>query len=177
VSVPLWGVLAEFDTVPAVLAAAEQVRDAGFKRFDVHSPIPIHGLDEAMGIKQSWIPRAVLVGGIAGAAVGLGIQIFMNAVDYKFLISGKPLFAWPAGIPVIFELTILLAALGAVGGLFVAAGWPELYHPLFKVDRFRTATADRFFVSIQADDPAFDAALTRQLLENAGARWVGDVEA
>jgi hypothetical protein len=174
---PLWGMLAEYATVEQVLAASGRVREAGYARFDVHSPIPIHGLDEAMGVRQSWIPKGVLVGGVAGAVAGVALQVFTNAIDYTFLVSGKPLFGWPAGVPVAFELTILLAALGAVGGLVVAVGWPELYHPLLKVERFGRATSDRFFVSVEAADPVFDAVRTRQLLESTGAEWVGDVEA
>jgi hypothetical protein len=171
----LWGLLAEFDRVETVLAAAEAVRAAGYRRFDVHTPIPIHGLDEAMGIRPTPIPWLVLGGGATGAALGLGLQWFTNAFDYPFLISGKPLFGLPAAIPVTFELTVLLAALGAVGFLFVFAGWPRWHHPLFASERFRRASDDRFFVTVEAADERFDAVRCRELLETLGAVAVEEV--
>lgn len=172
----LWGFVAEYETVPAVLAAAERVRDAGYTYFDVHTPIPIHGLDEAMGIRVSRLPWVVLGGGATGASLGLALQWWTNAVDYPFIISAKPYFGLPAAIPVTFELTVLLAAIGAFVGMLVANGLPQLYHPLFRVDRFRRATNDRFFLSVEARDPRFDPRLTRQLLEATGGRPVLEVE-
>lgn len=172
----LFGVLAEFETVAEVLAAAERVREAGYRRFDVYSPIPIHGLDEAMGIRQTRLPFLVAAGGLAGALAGLALQWWTNAVDYPYRISGMPRVSLPASIPVAFELTILLAALGAVLGMLVANGLPHLAHPLFRVEPFRRATADRFFVCIEAADPRFDGEKVRDLLRAAGARRVLDVE-
>lgn len=171
-----WGLLAEFDSVEKLLAAAEAVRKAGYTKFDAHAPIPVHGLDEAMGIRGTRLPLLVLLGGIAGCAGGLLLQWWTNAVDYPFLISGKPLFGLPAAIPVAFESTILLAALGAVGGLFAANGWPQFFHPVLRSERFRAASDDTFFVSIEASDPRFDAVATRALLESLGSRTVEELE-
>jgi hypothetical protein len=172
----LYGLLAEFENVERLLEAAEKVRDAGYTRFDAHSPIPVHGLDEAMGIRSTRLPLVVLGGGASGLAAGLLLQWWTNAVDYPFMISGKPLFGLPAAIPVTFELTILLAALGAVGGLVVANGWPEFHHPLFASERFRRATSDRFFLSVEAADPRFDLTSARALLDSCGAVHVEEVE-
>lgn len=172
----LYGLLAEYDTVEKLLAAAKTVREAGYTRFDAHAPIPVHGLDEAMGIRPSRLPLLVLAGGLSGLGAGLLLQWWMNAIDYPFMISGKPLFGLPAAIPVTFELTILLSALGAVGGLVVANGWPQFHHPLFSSERFRRATSDRFFVSVEAADPRFDLETVRGLLESAGASHVEEVE-
>lgn len=172
----LFGVLGEFETVAQVLAAAERVRAAGYQRFDVYSPIPIHGLDEAMGIRQTRLPFLVAAGGLAGALAGLALQWWTNGLDYPYRISGMPRVSLPASIPVAFELTILLAALGAVLGMLVANGLPELHHPLFRLELFRRASTDRFFVCIEAADPVFEAAPARELLRAAGARQVLDVE-
>ncbi|MDD5562393.1 MAG: DUF3341 domain-containing protein [Thermoanaerobaculaceae bacterium] len=172
-----WGYLAEFDSVDALLAAVEKVRDAGLVRFDAYAPFPVHGLDESMGLRTSRLPLVVLGGGIAGAAAALVMQWWMNAFDYRYIISGKPFFGLPVAIPITFELTILLAAVGGFLGLWVANRLPELYHPVFASARFRArATTDSFFVAVQADDPKFDAAGTRLLLEVAGARQVEEVE-
>ena len=168
--------LAEFEDVDRVLEASEKLRDAGFSRWDVHTPIPIHGLDEAMGIRMSKLPWLVLGGGAVGLGLGLLMQWWMNAHDYPFQISGKPLFGLPAAIPVTFELTVLLAALGAVGGLFAVNGWPRLHHPLFASERFRRATSDRFFLAVEETDPRFDAALTPELLRGSGAVHLETVE-
>ncbi len=170
------GLLAEFDSVPAVLAATEKVREAGFTHFDVHTPIPIHGLDEAMGLRASRLPLLALAGGVTGATAGLGLQWFTNAFDYPLLISGKPLFGLPAAIPVTFELTVLFASLAAVIGLFVFNRWPQLHSPLFSCERFLRASDDRFFISIGAEDPLFDRERTRELLSSLGARYVEEVE-
>ena len=169
----LWGLLAEFDTVDGLLAAAAQVRRAGFTRFDAHSPVPVHGIDEAMDIKMSRLPWVVAGGGATGALGGLLMQWWMNAHDYPLLVSGKPLFGLPAAIPVTFELTVLLGALGAVGGLIFVTGFPRLHHPLFASDRFRRATSDRFFLSIEAADPRFAEA--RALLAETGAVHVEEI--
>jgi hypothetical protein len=170
------GLLAEFDSVPAVLAATEKVRAAGYAHFDVHTPIPIHGLDEAMGLPPSRLPLLVLVGGGAGAAMGLALQWFTNAFDYPLRVSGKPLFGLPAAIPVTFELTVLFGALAAVVGLFAFNRWPQLHSPLFSCERFLRATDDRFYISIGAEDPLFDRERTHALLTGLGALHVDEVE-
>ena len=172
----LWGYVVEFETVDALMAAAERVRDAGYTRWDAHTPFPVHGLNDAMGLKPTKLPLFVMACGVTGAAVGLVLQYFTNAVDYPFLISGKPLFSLPANIPVMFELTILFAALGAFLGMLAFNGLPELYHALFTRPRFRRVTADRFFVSVEARDPHFDPRQTRELLEELGGTVVEEVE-
>lgn len=171
----LWGLLAEFATVDALLRAAERVRMEGYTRFDAHAPIPVHGLDEAMGIRMSRIPWIVAAGGATGALAGLLMQWWMNAVDYPIVVGGKPYFGLPGMIPVTFEMTILLAALGAVAALFVANGWPEPYHPLLVPDRFRRATSDRYYVSVEAADPRFDRQRTAMLLGSLDATTVEEV--
>lgn len=172
----LYGLLVEFEDVNDLRAAAETVRDAGYTKWDCHTPFPVHGMDGAMGIKPTVIPWLVLGAGITGASVGLFMQWWMNAVDYKIIISGKPFFSLPANIPIIFELTILLSALTAVGSLFAFNGLPMLYHPLFSNERFARATNDRFFLVVEACDPKFNLDQTRQLLESMGGAAIETVE-
>lgn len=172
----LAGYLAEFENVDAILAAAIKVRDAGFKHWDVHSPFPIHGIDEAMGIKPTILPWLVLGGGLAGLLGGLVMQWWMNAVDYAFFISGKPLFSLPAFIPVVFECTIAGAAFTAVFGMLFLNRLPMLYNPLFKSERFRRATNDRFFIVIDSDDARFDEAGTREFLQSLNPTALERVE-
>lgn len=172
----VWGLLAEYDSVDAILAAAEKVRDAGFSRWDTHVPFVIHGLDSAMGIRATRLPWLVFAAGLAGAAAGLGLQWFTNAFDYPFLISGKPLISLPANIPVAFEVTILFAAVATLLGMLAFNGLPQLYHPLFRQARFRRATNDRFFISIEAADPNFDVVATTELLSSCGALAVEVVQ-
>jgi hypothetical protein len=174
--VTLVGVLAEFDDVTAVVKAARAVRRAGYMRFDVHSPFPIHGIDAAMGIKPTILPWLVLVMGLFGLGGAVLMQWWMNAWDYPFMISGKPTWSLPANVPVIFECTILCASYTAVFGMLGLNGLPMHYNPLFKIDRFRRATSDRFFLVIDATDEKFDEAKTTQLLQTLAAKAVERVE-
>ena len=172
-----WGLLAEFDSVDAFLAAVEKVRTAGYARFDAFTPFPIHGLDESMGIRMSRLPWLVACGGAAGAAAGLLLQWWTNGFDYPFLISAKPFFGLPSAIPITFELTVLLASIGAFIGLLAANRFPELHHPVFPSGRFRErATTDGFFIAVEAGDPAYHPIRTRELLQGLGARSVVEVE-
>jgi hypothetical protein len=174
--VELVGLLAEYVNVDQILKAARAVRRAGFARWDVHTPFPIHGIDYAMGIKPTILPWIVLGAGLTGLTTGLVLQWWTNAIDYPFLISGKPIWSLPANIPVIFELTILFSALTSIFGMLGLNRLPRLYNPLFKSERFRRATTDRFFVVVDASDPKFDEAATTKLLTDAGATAVERVE-
>jgi len=173
----LYGLLAEFADVRDLLRAAEAVRDAGYRRWDSFAPFAVHGINEAMGLRPSRLPWIVFGGGLAGTLAALALQWWTNAVDYPFLISGKPLFGLPAAIPVAFELTILFAAFAAFFGMFAANRLPELSHPLFARARFRRATTDRFFIVIEAADPRFDPVRTRELLEGLSPVAVEEVPA
>jgi hypothetical protein len=168
--------MGEFQNVDSVVSAARQIRDAGFRKWDVHSPFPIHGIDQAMGIRPTILPWLVLGGGLAGLLSGLALQWFTNAFDYLFWVSGKPTLKLPAFIPVIFELTILFSALAAVFGMLALNGLPMLYNPLLKLARFRRATNDRFFIVIDAADPQFDEEATPRLLASLGAVEIEKVE-
>jgi len=172
----LFGYLVRFDKVDKLLAAAATVRDAGYTKWDAHTPFVIHGLDAAMGIKKTILPYIVFLAGLTGTTAGLLLQWFTNAFDYPFLISGKPLFSLPANIPVAFETTILFAAISSLVGMLALNGLPQLYHPLFRNRAFKRATDDHFFISIEAEDPLFDETGTRELLESISGQPVEEVE-
>ena len=172
----LHGVLGEFENVDQILAAAEKVKNSGYTKWDCYTPMPVHGLDQAMGVKETRLPWAVLVMGITGAALGLLMQYWMNGIDYKMIISGKPMNSLPASIPVIFETTILFASLTAFFCMWIFNGLPKWFSPLSRVERFARSTDDRFFVAIAANDPNFDVNTTAKMLENCGAAAVELVE-
>jgi len=180
----LVGYLAEFETVDEILAAAEACRDKGLKAWDCHTPFPVHGLDRAMGVKQTILPWIVLGGGITGCLFGLVLQWFTNVFDgdfallhgYPFMVSGKPVFSLAIYIPVVFELTILFSALACFVGMLVLNNLPLLYHPVFRSSRFARATDDRFFISIEAADAKFDADATGDFLAGLGAAHVERLE-
>ncbi len=164
-----FGALAELPTAQALYEACEKVRDAGFTKWDAHTPFPIHGLDRAMGLKRSRLPFLVLFLGLSGAAGALLMQWWMSAVDYPITYSGKPYFSWPAFVPIVFELGVLCAAFGAVFGMFGFNQLPMLFHPLFHSQRFERASDDKFFISIEAWDPQFDPHRTVEFLRELGA--------
>lgn len=179
--------MAEFDNVDDLIAASRKVRDAGYSKWDVHSPFPIHGIDAAMGVKMTILPWIVLGGGITGLMGGLLLTYWANAADftlpflrnlepYQYLISGKPVWSLPANIPVMFETTVLLAAFGAVFGMLLLNKLPMFYNPLFNNERFRRVTDDRFFVVIESADPKFDTSATAQLLESTKPLSIERVE-
>jgi len=172
----IYGVLVEFDDPERLVEACRQVRDAGFERWDAYSPFPIHGMDRAMGIRGTRLPLLILAGGLTGLTLALLMQWWMNAVDYPFLISGKPLFGLPANIPVTFEATVLVSALTAFFGMWGRNGMPCLYHPVFKSERFRRATADRFFIVLEASDPRFRLQTTQEFAESLGGVHIERLE-
>jgi molybdopterin-containing oxidoreductase family membrane subunit len=164
-----YGLLAEFASPAALYRACERVRDAGYTRWDAHSPFPVHGLERAMGLRRSRLPWIVLVMALGGALGGFALQTWVHSIEYPLVISGKPFFAWPAYVPVTFELAVLGGALGAVFGMLALNRLPRHHHPLFSSSRFERATDDRFFVSIEAADPRFNAGATPELLRGADA--------
>jgi hypothetical protein len=177
-SKPAYGYVAEFENATAIYHAAEKLRDAGFKRWDVHSPYPIHGMDDAMGLKKSWLSALVLVGGATGGLTALFMQFFTQVNLYPTVVQNKPtdFSTIPAFFPVIFELTILLSAFSVLFGLLVILMLPRLNHPLFTSKTFLKFSDDGFIISIEARDPKFHRQKTRELLESLGAKEVDLVE-
>jgi len=172
----LYGLLAEYADPGALYRAAKGVREAGYKHFDTHSPFPIHGMDRAMGLGNSKVGFITLGGGLTGCAAGFLLQWWMGGVDYPLNISGKPFFAVEPSIPVIFEMTILLAALSAVAGMFALNGLPRPYNPLFYSKSFSRVTDDAFFLHIAASDRRFDLEASEQLLRGLGALSIEVIE-
>lgn len=167
----VYGLLAEFSDPGALLHAAEAVREEGYHHFDTHSPFPIHGMDEAMGLgNATGVGVCTFFGGLTGFAAAYLLQWWTAAVDYPMNISGKPFFAVEPSVPIMFELTVLFAAFGAVAGMLALNGLPRPYNPLFYSDRFKGATDDRFFLHVAASDEQFDVEESAALLQRLGAR-------
>lgn len=168
----VYSVIAEFESAGALLKAAAKVREAGYKKFDCHSPFPIHGMDAAMGLKRSAVGYIAGICAVLGGAFGLWLQWWTSTVDYRMVISGKPFFSYQAYVVVTFGLTILGAAFGAVFGMLITNRLPQWFHGLFYSDSFMRFSDDAFFVSIESDDPQFSEQKTAQFLESIGGRKV-----
>lgn len=180
----LVGIVAEFDQPEALVAGSAAVRDAGYTQWDTHTPFPIHGIDAAMGIRRTFLPWLVLIGGLTGTTIAIAMQYYMNAsheteyavgwpfAGYQYPVSGKPYWSLPANIPIAFELTILLASFAGFFGMIALNRLFHWYNPLFKLERFRLVTNDRFFMAIDSRDPKFNAQELPAMLRGLGANVV-----
>jgi hypothetical protein len=166
----LYAIGAEFPTAAALFGAAEKMRDAGFRRWDVFSPFPIHGMDDAMGLGKSVVSYIVICAGLTGTSTALLLELGSALYLYPLVVQGKPtnIFTLPAFFPVIFELTVLFSAFGAVLGMLAMNLLPRWHHPLFNWERFSKVTDDGFFVVVEATDSRFSEKGTREFLEKLG---------
>jgi len=167
---PVYGVAAEFQCARDLYHAAEKIRDAGFSKWDVFSPFPIHGMDEAMGLKRSILGKVVFFGGLTGFLTAVTMEFGTSSFLYPLIVAGKPtnLYTVPAFFPIMFELTILISAFTAVFGMLIMNGLPRLNHQLFNWDRFKKVTEDKFFVAIESEDPKFSTRSVKDFLESLG---------
>ena len=169
------GWMAEFENEHDLLHAAEKVRDAGYTKTDAFTPFPVHGIDHALGIKPTILPFIVLCAGLTGLCTALLMQWWMNGVDYKYIISGKPFGITPASIPVSFELTILFSAFTSVLGMLALNGLPRFSNPVFTNAKFDRATNDRFFLYVDATDKYYNRESVRELLSSVHANSLDEV--
>jgi hypothetical protein len=173
---PVYGLLAEFDTPAALVAAAKRAHAEGYRRMDTFSPFPIEEAWEAIGHHDRRLSLIVLMGGIIGGLTGYGLEYWVHTMAYPVNIAGKPLNSWPQFIPVTFEMTILIAAIAAVLGMIVLNGLPMPYHPVFNVPRFEHASRDKFFLLVESTDPKFDRRRTLDFLKGLDASEINEVE-
>jgi Protein of unknown function (DUF3341) len=158
--------LARYNTPGECLHAAEKLRDAGYKNFDAHTPFPIHGMDSAMGMGDSKLGWIVFPVGIMGTTLAFTMMWWMNAVDYPIIIGGKPPLSLPSMIPIMFELTVLLSCFAIVLGMFGLNKIPRHHHPIFNSKHFESFSDDKFFISVEVEDPKFHLERTKKLLDS-----------
>jgi hypothetical protein len=174
---PLFGVMAEFDTVQALVDASKHAVSAGFTKLEAYSPFPIEELNDILHKRRTKLASFTLMGGLTGMATGFALQYWASAIEYPMNVGRRPYATWPAFVVPSYELTILFSSLTAAIGMFALNGLPQPYHPVFNVERFSMASSDTFFLVIESADPRFDHAATTRFLQEQGAKGVYDVAA
>jgi len=164
--------VAEFTDATALLEGARKMRDKGYRKFDCHSPFPIHGMDRAMGLKRSPVGWVAGICALIGAGAGLALQWYAMSISYPLVISGKPYFAFQAYVPVTFAFGVLGGAFASLFGMLYFNGLPRLNHPLFQSDRFCKFSDNAFFISVESNDPLYDERTSKEFLESIEGRNV-----
>lgn len=167
-----YGVAAEFNTASELFHAAEKVKEAGYTRYDVFSPFPIHGMDDAMGLKRSLLGKVIFCGGLTGFLTAVCLTFIPSSFIYPLIVAGKPtnLFTVPAFFPIMFELTVLFSAFTTVFGMLIMNGLPRLNHPMFNWERFKKVSDDKFFCVIETSDPKFSERGVQDFLQSLGGQ-------
>jgi hypothetical protein len=162
----IYGLLAEFDSVTSLTAAAAAAYRDGWRRLDCYTPYPCEEAAEAIGFHRNFVPLITLVGGLMGCVAMFLMETWINVWAYPLNIAGRPYYSWPAFVVPAYEWTILWAGLTAAFGMLAMCGLPAPYHPLFNAPNFRTgATSDKLFLCLEARDPKFSIPESRAYLE------------
>lgn len=169
-----YGLMASFADPHAFLATVKRARADGFTQLETYTPCPVEGLDELLMPKRSNLPAIMLGGAAFGAAFGFGLQVYA-ARDYPLDVGGRPLFSWPAFVPVTFELGVLTAVVTGLLVFLWRARFPQYHHPVFGAPGFERASVDRFMVCVRADDPKFVTERVRALLAEGGPEAIEEV--
>lgn len=165
------GIAGIFIEESTVLHAAEKVREAGFTKFEAITPYPVHGMEEACGIKRSPIPYVTFIAGVVGLIAAIAMTYYMSAVDWALNIGGKPFFSGPAFVPIMFELTVLFAALSSVGAFFYLCGMPKIDPPVIDKD----LTCHKFAIFIPENDVGYNFERAQKILKDLGANEIKKV--
>jgi ActD protein len=174
-SVPIYGIVAEFDDPGPLVEAARASHEKGYRKMEAYTPYPVRELDEVLHDKRN-LPLICLVGGILGFLTAWGMEYYIAVIDYPTNIGGRPLNSWPSFIVIMFELTILFAANFAFWGMLALCGLPMPHHPMFNLKDFADASKDHFFLAIEARDPLFQAEDVTRLLEGFEPLQVWEVD-
>jgi len=162
-----------FDTPNEITNAAKETVKAGYKKFDVNTPYPVHGMEKAMNIGTSMLGYITLFIGLSGAAFAFLAMYWISVYDYPLIVGGKPFFSWPAFIPITFEVTVLSSAIGTVAvmvALFFK--FPNNSHAIHDTNYMKKVSADKFGVNIVAIDPLFDEAKVKAFLAGIGGKEI-----
>lgn len=184
ISAKPYAVVGSFKSGEDLVEAAKRTVEAGYKSLEAYSPIPVHGLLEAMdarnadkqfAMKDKMFGWIMFGGGLSGAIGGLALEAWVSAVAYPHNVGGKPLVSLPMFFPVLYECTILLTAFATVGGLFALCGLPKPHHPVFNAESFARASQDRFILAVDSTDPRYDEPKLRNLFHELNAESVESV--
>lgn len=164
------GLVGLYDDPTALVKAAGMVRDAGYHRWDCHTPYPVHGLDKAMGLRPSPVPFVAIGAAFCGLITAFLLTGGLSVLHYPIRIGGKPLFSWQAFVPIYFELFVLFAALATMGSVLWFCRLGRWYSPLHDSDIMRHVTCDRFAIVLEGGDEKYSESAARTLLEKTGCR-------
>ncbi|MHC4441152.1 MAG: DUF3341 domain-containing protein [Planctomycetota bacterium] len=162
------GMAGLYDDADALMRAAAKIRDAGFSKWDCHTPYPVHGLDRAMGLKPTPVPFLTITAGFVGLLAAIALTGWLNIWQYPLNIGGKALFSWQAFVPIYFELFVLFAALATMGAIIRLCKLGRWHSPLHDSDIMKEVTSNRFAVVLEADDERYSEEKVRALLESTG---------
>lgn len=172
-----YGLLAEFPSADALIAAAGAATAAGYTRVEAFAPYPLPDAATALGHHKSGVPLLTLLGGATGAVAGFAMLYWVAVAAYPLNVGGRPLNSWPLWVPITFELTVLIAAATAFLSVLILCGLPRFHHPLFASPLFARATTDGFYLCVEAADPKFHPDATRQFLSGLNPTAVEEVVA
>lgn len=170
-----YGLIARYNTAEELVLAAEAARAEGYRNLDAFSPFPVPGLAEALGFRSRFIMPFSLIAGVLAAVAAFALQWY-SAIDYPYVVGGKPPFSWPAFLPITFEMGILAAVLTALIGMLVGCRLPQLYQPVFNDSEFGRASSDGFFLLVLCRQQKTTPTVIRELLQNTGACDVRELE-
>ncbi len=166
------GLIGLYDDADSLVRAAEKVRDAGYRKWDCHTPYPVHGLDDAMGLKASSVPYYTITAGFVGVAVGLALTGGLSVMQYPIRIGGKALFSWQAFVPIYFELFVLLAALATMGSMLMLCRLGRWHSPLHDSGVMGQVTTERFAIVLDSSDERYTEEGARAILTATGCREI-----
>ncbi len=172
----LFGLAALYNTPNEIITAAADVAGKGYEKFDVYTPYPMHGMDDAMGMKSSKVGYVSFALGLTGMCLALLMIWWMSSVNYQNIIGGKPFFSLPPAIPITFEGTVLLTGIATVFGMLILFNQlPKINSPLNDTDFMKRVSSDKFGVVIKADDEKFSDSEVRKLFLSGGAFEIQEI--
>lgn len=170
-----YGMVGSFTTPEALLAATHRATDAGYRKVEAYSPIPIEGMTDALKFDDNRLGWIVFGGGVTGCLTGLGLEVWSSTLAYAHNVGGKPFISWPMFFPVLYECTILFSAFGATFGMLMLCGLPKPHQPIFNAESFARASQDRFVLCIEAEDTQYDEGEVAAFFKEVGAESVESV--
>lgn len=173
----IFSVLGLFDSAQQLMDAIPMVKPKVKARLDAYTPYPIHGMEEALGLRKSPVGGMVFVMGLIGAIAAMAFELWTEGIDYPMVTAGKPAFSWQAFVPIMFEVTVLFACFtSGLGMLFLLNRLPFFRHPMLHSKSMPLITRDKFALAVEADGQALDVDAITALLRAAGARTIEVLE-